>query len=663
MISLTLENAFILTVFQLLVAGLILCSTGASLYLQKDPSARKVLRLITLAFLLYSAHFLLEAGIHYHELSSPATAVLPRVWNSLADALESATFICLGLAYLPQRLTQNLYRRSRWIPLAVLGLSIESFASYQQWNRETYGSAISTSLLNGILLTGVAFLHLRERGRKGLFSESPLYVLSLVQMLQAATQRAGISERLWLFEQAATLIGLGLFAIVLDSRSRNLQVRFFLRLNLTFVVLASLLILIVAETERREYLHVAESHTEDLSEFLRGHLLYFHHQGKETAAILSSPEIIRRITADFGRLPDLRRVRINFEGWSMDMGIREDWSISHEVHAGKLEERTLPPEERGRVAALTPVPIIDDGRNLGQIELEQGLRTINARVAQQMKFIFLTFTIAVFIAAVLFGLTVQRANKTIQSQFEELEKTHGQLAHVERLATVGQLAGGLAHEINNPAGIIVTTSEYALRQLDNAGPKENIRGDLEAIRRQARRISNIVNGLLTFSRPMLLQKRLTDVNAVLRQCLGLLAPRFREQHIQLEQQLSEPLPRINADPDRLEQVFVNLLNNAADAMPQGGTIWVESAFRLDDGHAITVSMGDTGCGIPEENLQRIFDPFFSTKPKGQGTGLGLSVSYGVIRDHGGKIGVESQPNRGTLFQIQLPIKEAPHESL
>lgn len=663
MISLTLENAFILTVFQLLVAGLILCNTGASLYLQKGASGRKTLKLITLAFLLYSAHFLLEAGVRYHDLSLPVPVTLPRGWNFLAHALESAAFICLGLAYLPQGIARRLNRRSRWLPLATLGLAIESFASFQQWKMETYGPAIAPSLLNGILLTGFGLLHLRERGRKGLFSESPLFVLSLVQILHATAQKAGAPERFWLFEQAATLIGLGLFAVLVDSRSRNLQVRLFLRLNLTFVVLASLLILIVAGAARHEYLRVAENHAEDLSEFLRGHLLYYHHRGMQPAAILSSPEIIRRITADFGRLSDLRRVRIDFEDWHMEMELREDWTVNHEVRSGTLGKHTLRPEERGRVATLTPVPIIDNGRVLGQIELDQGLRAINGRVGQQMKLIFLTFTIAVFIAAMLFGLTVQQANKTIQSQLEELEKTDAQLAHVERLAAVGELAGGLAHEINNPAGIIVATSEYALRQLESGRLNESFKGDLEAICRQARRISNIVSGLLTFSRPTLLQKRLTDVNDVLRQSLDLLAPRCREQRIRLERKLGEVLPQINADPDRLEQVFINLLNNAADAMPNGGTISVESASPLDDGHCVIVTVADTGCGIPEENLQCIFDPFFSTKARGRGTGLGLSVSYGIIRDHGGKIGVHSGLNRGTVFQIQLPIQEAHRDSL
>lgn len=130
---------------------------------------------------------------------------------------------------------------------------------------------------------------------------------------------------------------------------------------------------------------------------------------------------------------------------------------------------------------------------------------------------------------------------------------------------------------------------------------------------------------------------------------------FRKQRVQAEQRLMENLPAVTADSDRLEQVFVNLLNNAADAMPEGGKVSVESAACQVEGRpCLVVSIADTGSGISEEHLKRIFDPFFSTKPKGQGTGLGLSVSYNIIRGHGGQIEVESRVDRGTVFRVRLP---------
>lgn len=348
----------------------------------------------------------------------------------------------------------------------------------------------------------------------------------------------------------------------------------------------------------------------------------------------------------------------------MEMGIEEDWTVSHEVSPEAQQPRRQRPEERGRVTTLTPVPVVYGGRPLGRIELDQSLRSINARVGHQMRIIFLTLTAAVLVAAVLFGFTARQANKTIQRQFDELETTHVQLADAARLASAGQLAGGVAHEINNPAGIILTTSDYLVSEAEKQDLPNSLREDLQAIRRQARRISNIVSDLLAFSRPTLLRRQVTHINTVLQQSLALLAPRFREQRVQVEQRLAEDLLSITADPDRLEQVFVNLLNNAADAMPEGGKVSVESAACQANGRpCLMVSIADTGSGIPEEYLKSIFDPFFSTKPKGRGTGLGLSVSYNIIRGHGAQIEVESQVGRGTVFRVRLPADGRRHEEL
>ncbi len=657
MISFTWENILILTVFQLLVSGLIVCGTGAALYLHEDPFVRKILWLLTAAFVLYSLHLLLEAPFYYRSLSLAAPAVLPQPWDLPTEAIETAAFVFLALAYLPQWVPEGLGVRF-WAPAAASVLLIVTglYVAQQQAWLDASADAPLAPLFNAALLTTLATFHLYRRKRKAFFSALPLFVLSVSQLLHAASSALGSLEWLWIAESASGLIGLGLFALIMDSRTDHLQVRFFLRLNLTFVVIASLLILIVAETERREYLGIAESHSEELSEFLRGHLIYFDTRKLQPSEILSRPEIIHKVTSDFGRLPDLRRVRVTFRGWAMEMSLEEDRTVTHEVHPE--DGRPRPPKlgERGQVTTLASVPVTYGGRQLGHIELDQGLRSINARVAHQMRIIFITFTVAVFVAAALFGFTVQRAHKTIQGQFEELERTHAQLAHAARLASAGQLAGGVAHEINNPAGIILTTSDYLLRESEHVGVSERLREDLEAIRRQARRISEIVNGLLTFARPAPLDRKPVHLNDVLQQSLSLLAPRFREQHVEAEHRLAENLPVITADPDRLEQVFVNLLNNAADAMPHGGKVFVEGTCDTANGKELAVSVADTGSGIAEEHLKRIFDPFFSTKPKGKGTGLGLSISYAIIRDHGGLIEVTSQPGRGTTFRVLLPTE-------
>lgn len=660
----TIENLLILTVFQLLVSGLILSATGAVFYLQKDAFVRKILTLVGSAFCLYSLHFLLQAAFAYWSLSQPVPADLPPQWEFSIDAIEKAALVCLGLAYLPHWLPKRLHGRF-WAVVAAVWMALVAgpYVIQQQWPPEGV-EHLASAPINGVLLAFVGVYHLMCKGRAGLFSASPLCVLSAAQFLRATSQIRGGPEWLWGAENAASLIGLGLFALVVDARSANLQVRFFLRLNLIFVAIASLLILIVAETERRQYLRFSEIHAEEISEFLRGHVIYFHSRGLSAPAILSSPEIFRKVIVEFGRLPDLRRVRVGFQEWQMEMSIAEDGTVSRELYPETRQAYLQRPNERGRIATLTPVPIVQEGRVLGRIELDQNLHTINTLVARQMRIIFFTLTIAVFVAAGLFGLTVQHAHRTIQRQFEELQQTHTQLAHADRLASAGQVAGGTAHEINNPIGVILTTADDLLSEAEEQNLPESLREGLGIIRRQARRVSSIISGLLTFSRPTVLNTRPTQLHTVIQQSLVLLAPRFREQRIEVENLLGNDLPSITADPDRLEQVFVNLLNNAADAMPEGGKVRVEIArMRADRGSWLVVSIADTGSGIAEEHLKSIFDPFFSTKPKGRGTGLGLSVSYGIIRDHGGNIDVESRVGQGTIFRVRLPVDGMHHEEL
>ncbi len=665
MISFTVENVFILAVFQLLVSGLILCGTGAVLSLQRESVVRKISILVGIAFSFYSLHLLLKASLYYHNLDLLAPTALPVRWDLLGHALETLALVSLGLAYLPHLVSA---RPRDWWPWSLLAAAlvfvvVSPHAAHEHWPGRVTGSILGPAV-NGVFLIAVGALHLRRKGRKALFSVAPLPILSAAQFFEAAARAPRSPEWLWAAGQAGMLLGLGLFALVVDARSRNLQVRFFLRLNLTFVALAGLLILIVTETERREYLRFAETHAEELAEFLRGHVIYLHSRGRQPAEILSSPEIIHKVTSDLGRPNDLHRVRVHFRGWQMEMALASDWTVSHEVFP---EGSRLPPareDERGRVSTLAPVFVVSGGETLGRIEFDQGLRSINLQVARQMRIIFITFTIAVFGAAALFGFTAHQANRTIQGQFAELERTHAQLAHAARLSSVGQLAGGVAHEINNPAGIILTTSDYLLRESANSGLPESVREDLEAIRRQARRISNVVNELLTFSRPTVLNKRVTDMNAVLQESLGLVSPRFRNQHVEVAHQLAPDLPRITADPGRLEQVFVNLLNNAADAMPHGGKLTVETAAGRRNGRKeLVVTIRDTGVGIPEHHLKSIFDPFFTTKSKGEGTGLGLSITYGIARDHGGQIEVESQVDHGSVFRVRLPADAVSHGEL
>ena len=226
-----------------------------------------------------------------------------------------------------------------------------------------------------------------------------------------------------------------------------------------------------------------------------------------------------------------------------------------------------------------------------------------------------------------------------------------QLAQADKLSSIGLLAAGVAHEINTPLAVISSYAQMLAKQL---------RGDvrlgpvLDKITQQSFRAAEIANGLLNFSRTSTTEFRSTDLNQVVRDTLSLLEHQFKTAQILVDLDLADELPQIHGNPGKLQQVFLNLLLNAKDAMPGGGRLTIAT---LVNGHVEAV-ISDSGSGIAPENLKRIYDPFFTTKNmpgERRGTGLGLSVSYGIIQEHAGKIHVESAVGSGTTFHLEFPL--------
>jgi two-component system NtrC family sensor kinase len=254
----------------------------------------------------------------------------------------------------------------------------------------------------------------------------------------------------------------------------------------------------------------------------------------------------------------------------------------------------------------------------------------------------------------------------VEERTRELDRSQQQLLQAAKLASVGELAGGVAHEINNPAGIILMRASRLAQEAAGEGrlsPED--REDLAVIQRQVEKISRIVAALLAFSRQSMSELRPVDLNGVVRRTASLLEDLIRNRGISLRLELAPSLPPVRADSSRIEQVLLNLTNNALDAMPHGGELSFRTAVAAPgaDGERVTVAVADTGCGIPAENLPRIFDPFFTTKDVGQGTGLGLSISYGIVEEHGGTFAVESLPGSGSCFRFALPVLPAAEERL
>ncbi len=244
----------------------------------------------------------------------------------------------------------------------------------------------------------------------------------------------------------------------------------------------------------------------------------------------------------------------------------------------------------------------------------------------------------------------------VQDRTKELQEAQTHLIQTEKLAATGKLAAGVAHEINNPIGIILNRIECLEMEAKEKNLNPEIMNDLKVISAHAKRVSKIVGGLLAFSREAARDSGLEQINVnnVLEKAVILFDRLALQKGVQIEKRFSPNLSPIMGDSQKLEQAMVNLIDNALDASTRGGRIIIESKKKFRNDYFIQIVVSDTGCGIPKENLGRIFDPFFTTKEVGKGTGLGLAVCYGIIKDHHGKIEVKSGAGRGAAFTITIP---------
>lgn len=242
----------------------------------------------------------------------------------------------------------------------------------------------------------------------------------------------------------------------------------------------------------------------------------------------------------------------------------------------------------------------------------------------------------------------------VQERTRQLEETRNQLFQSEKLASLGKMAAGVAHEINNPLTSVLINSHLIAESL---GDKADVEEYLKLIIDETTRCSGIVKGLLDFSRQSSFEKRPVDVNRLIEETMVLLKSNILESRVEVKEYLSDDLPTIMLDANKIKQVFTNVVLNALESMPEGGTLAISSrAWVTQEGRWAQVVFEDTGCGIPEDMMPKIFDPFFSTKPT-RGTGLGLSVSYGIVEQHEGKIDVQSNVGKGTTVTLVFPIGE------
>jgi len=252
------------------------------------------------------------------------------------------------------------------------------------------------------------------------------------------------------------------------------------------------------------------------------------------------------------------------------------------------------------------------------------------------------------------------SNGTIYFLIKDIEEQRlmrEQMAQADKLASIGELSAGIAHEINNPLGVILGFTQLMLRHQDK---ETNLCADLKTIEKHTRHCKSIVEDLLNFARTSAPKKELCDIHVIIDEVIHFVQQHGSPADVQFQKSYDAQIVQLLVDEKKIKQVLINLIMNAKHAVGPQGLITVTT--RKDDRKAkAIIQVSDNGCGIEKKNISRIFDPFFTTKPTGEGTGLGLSVSYGIIKNHGGDIYVESKKGRGATFNVELPIPKEPAE--
>jgi two-component system NtrC family sensor kinase len=242
--------------------------------------------------------------------------------------------------------------------------------------------------------------------------------------------------------------------------------------------------------------------------------------------------------------------------------------------------------------------------------------------------------------------------KKVEERTKELREMQAHLIQSEKLASLGKLAAGIAHEINNPLGGILIYSHLLLEDTSRKSPHYE---NLKKIVKETSRCKDIVKGLLEFARPKEPEVSQIDLNDVVDRSLAIVEKQALFQNIKISKAYMPGLPKIVADGSQLQQVFMNIIINAAEAMDGKGVLSLSTSLDKD-GACIEAKISDTGHGINEEDKKRLFEPFFSTKEVGKGTGLGLAISYSIIQIHQGTIDVKSEEGKGSTFTVRLPVK-------
>jgi signal transduction histidine kinase len=451
----------------------------------------------------------------------------------------------------------------------------------------------------------------------------------------------------WNLEQFAWSFSLFTCALAIGETSRNLSDKVFVRLQITFIFLASLMLLVITQSEKADYFASIRGRADQLAEFMRQHVDNLRQQNEPWSAIVAREDLPKAIR-EFDNLPELKIVRISADNQIVTLEIADNGEVSAPTSLQSVSSSIqLDPAEYFLIHAL-PLKTA----STGEVAFYGSREFLDQHIRRRIVFIFALFTATVALSTLMIGLVVQGASAKIRGQAREIEKAQKQLYQSSKLAAVGELAAGVAHEINNPATTILSLSSFWVSQ--NGGkPVAVDPEDLREVMTQAQRIARITTSLLEFSHPQILEMKPVPLDRVINLSLRLVDDLLTANRISVEKNFPREIIHVRGDEDSLVRALENLYRNAIDAMPEGGVLSLGVFWEDRMRKRIRLEIADTGPGIQKDHVDRVFDPFFTTKEVGKGTGLGLSIVHGIIKEHQGTITIESQPGRGTKFAIVL----------
>lgn len=659
--SRTFDNRFVLNLFNLLLCGVIVLVIVRGWRARTAPSGTKGRLFLILAFSFLGASFALGAifagAFFFFRQLYPQDP-----FDLMIHTLQASAWLMLiASAYERPAINQSsVTSRGRgdvtFLLLALLWLSAAVLLIVPAGSAPSFHiiANLAAGFLNLLLLI-FAFVcfHRRPLGRRN-FAAGALFILIVAASLHLASfvemsQRAATIT--WNLEQFTWSLALLTLALAIGETSVDLFDRVFVGLQVTFILLASMMILVITQTEKIDYLTSIRSRSDELAELVRANVDYLGQEDKALPAIIGREDFLQRAMLGFGHIPELKIVRIT-SGSDMAMfEIGDDGGITQSV--GKLSDANSQSQmEAGDYFLIQSLPLAQ----AGAVEFYGTREVLDRHIRKRIIIIFTLFTGIVVLSTLMIGLVVRGASQTIRHQAREIEEAHQKLMQSSKLAAIGQLATGVAHEINNPATTILSRASFLLSDGDESVSSSD-REDLQAIVTQAQRIAHITSNLLSFSRPQVRRIRPTEMDRVVENSLLVVRDALEANHIAVEKDVPTDLPRALADEESLIRALENLYRNAIDAMPDEGTLGIRASKADERPDRLRLEISDTGAGIKSENLPLIFDPFFTTKEVGKGTGLGLSIVHGIITEHDGTITVESEAGKGTTFVMLLPAED------